>query len=220
MSAVHDTVPSPGLPGNSERAVLSLSNEKQRQLVIQELGVQRIRTEDKTAFALTILGLRPANLVGSGVMINPPDVGQVIENADERFNVATGCVIRAGLHHSYLRSGGRTTFYVANDQGWLERIAKADKQRDHRALGECFGFPETAIDAWMNGELLDMQEGHRLAWQQGIGVAAFLMWRLSRDHASEELETAARWSQAVQTASPQIFAQQCRWAEIMTPSPA
>ena len=77
---------------------------------------------------------------------------------------------------------------------------------DHRTLGRLFGFPQTAIDAFV-----------RDGWKCCIGkmdlpqevqdqdYALFLQFALSKDNWRNEIETAQRWYEALLKYAPAIL---------------
>jgi hypothetical protein len=94
----------------------------------------------------------------------------------------------------------RLTLYVAGDEHWLKRMQQADRERDPQLLGECFGFPPSAIKAYVDRRALSPDRV-----RADTATLAFAQFMLSRDHSLEDLETAARWADAVKKLSPAIY---------------
>ncbi|HVQ44104.1 MAG TPA: hypothetical protein VMT30_04025 [Candidatus Saccharimonadia bacterium] len=92
------------------------------------------------------------------------------------------------------------TIFVARDQPTLEFIKAADAANDARALGQAYGFPETATDAYLAGHI----EHASAVGESDPAVLAFAAYGLSPEHGAEELAVARRWADAVRQASPRI----------------
>lgn len=77
---------------------------------------------------------------------------------------------------------------------------------DSHAVGIALGYPETAVDAFVN-----QHRALTIAPSQVPGidpeVDMFAGFRLSADHYKEELETARRWAETVKAVSPRIYAE-------------
>lgn len=97
------------------------------------------------------------------------------------------------------------TLYAASNATWLEKMRRANREGDERLAGECFGFPPTAIEAYVKDELLPGDEQDRLA--PSPEVRAFAMYRVSRECPEADLQTAQRWATAVKAASPVLYHQ-------------
>jgi hypothetical protein len=99
----------------------------------------------------------------------------------------------------------RITLSIAMDEVWLEKMRRADHEMDERLMGECFGFTQTAIDGYINDELLTSEEQDALA--PSNEVRAFDTYRVSKTSPEADLEPAHRWAAAVKTASPTMYSQ-------------
>lgn len=96
----------------------------------------------------------------------------------------------------------RLTLFVASDRDWLQKLRDADERRDPRLLGECFGFPRTAVDAYLFHRAIAPDRLRKIP----VETKAFAQYMLSRDHTAEDLATAERWAAATSRLSPKIYA--------------
>lgn len=91
---------------------------------------------------------------------------------------------------------------VADSPDNLARLQAAYDSRDPRLLGEVFGYPETAVDAYVTGSAVNPKDAMP---DLDPVTQAFTQYKVSPDHVAEELATGERWAAAVQVASPNIF---------------
>lgn len=92
-----------------------------------------------------------------------------------------------------------------------EKLARLTKARDDREIGLSLGYPRTAVDAYVNGTLLDYEElrkslpQERLQALQKEGVFKFLDFHPSKDHWQEELEIARKRLALIKEKSQKIY---------------
>lgn len=88
--------------------------------------------------------------------------------------------------------------YVGKDEFWLEKMIQADKNKNDELLGRCYGYPDTAIEAFV---------GRRQRYEKRIGgiSIAFTGFIFSQDNYEQGLqECSIRWQLTVQQLSPQL----------------
>jgi hypothetical protein len=95
----------------------------------------------------------------------------------------------------------RLMLYVARDQQWLEKLKTAERTDDDQALGEIYGFPPTAVAAFVDGTRIPPVEVTPTP-----ELAAFAAYMVSPDHAAEDVQTAQRWAGQVRELSPRLYA--------------
>lgn len=93
--------------------------------------------------------------------------------------------------------------YVASSQDWLRRIVLAHKAGDSIGYGRAVGFPEPAIAAYAADTCVSPRD---CKVEIELEAMAFARFMVSKDYARGDLETARRWSRAVQSADPDLFA--------------
>jgi hypothetical protein len=113
--------------------------------------------------------------------------------------------------------------YVGRDDNWLNRLMKADDEDNDLECGRCYGFPKTAIEAYM-GERerfygkFDVQMGHYTIVQCLFELAEediphekldpFIQFVFSQDNFRQEfISTSLRWHNVVRRLSPKIYDQ-------------
>ncbi len=94
---------------------------------------------------------------------------------------------------------GQYAIYPAKDKNWLERIIKAERSKDHIELGRCFGFPETAIQAYL-GERQRLES----VVAEGLPIRAVTSFVCSADFWRKEAEVLERWDDTLATLSPKL----------------
>ena len=81
-----------------------------------------------------------------------------------------------------------------------ERLKAAFNKQDEYAKGIAFGFPVTAVEAFVRGEGISLPP--TLSDDPGVAFAEFIF---SPNHFQEELMVGDRWARAVRDASPTIY---------------
>jgi hypothetical protein len=104
-------------------------------------------------------------------------------------------------------AGGQDTItlYFAHDPAWLNAMRRADHEGDERLMGQCASFTSTAIEAYIQDDLLTREEQDALA--PSDEVRAFGTFRVSRKSPEADLQVAQTWATAVKATSPTIYAQ-------------
>lgn len=93
--------------------------------------------------------------------------------------------------------------YVARSEDDLERLLEAMENDDERELGRCFGYPETAIQAYL-GELPPF-EGDKNSYG---ALRFFMMFEMSDEFLDDEISSASRrWHDTVRRLSPRLYAE-------------
>ncbi|GEM_PF-6947074 len=104
-----------------------------------------------------------------------------------------------GLTTDY--TGEFYTLAIATTEDFLTRIVKAYENFDHYELGKCFGFPETAIEAFIGKR--PMFNGFI---EKGTALEYFTSFAFSADNYKEELEsTSLRWQKTIEVLSPILY---------------
>lgn len=101
----------------------------------------------------------------------------------------------------------RQRFFVALSQYDAKRLKRADEEADGKVLGELFGFPKTAISAYIssnnpNSDLLRIRD---LGVDPKAECAPFCQFALSSDHWREELGVAQRWGEIIKEYAPTLY---------------
>lgn len=95
-----------------------------------------------------------------------------------------------------LRSDGHATdaFVSLNSEG-IDAYLAAERTGDMATIGRLFGYPETAVEAFVKDENMDSDEQDRFMEAAGIPVTtvALPLFRFSKTHAAEELVVVKDW---------------------------
>lgn len=91
--------------------------------------------------------------------------------------------------------------YIARTAEDLERVKLANETNDARLYGQSYGFPNSAIDAYVSNTTVspDLVDG------MTPEVRAFAQYGFSESNAPDEIATAQQWHDAVLDASPVIY---------------
>ncbi len=97
------------------------------------------------------------------------------------------------------------TLYIGGSAEQAEAVKSAHEKGDERALGLALGYPETAVEAYMDSTVIPMSNV-----STDPKDLAFRRFLLSPGHAAEELQTVRRWTAAVAQTSPDLYAEVMR----------
>lgn len=98
----------------------------------------------------------------------------------------------------------KITIEVARNEEIKESLKKALAEEDHTKLGELYGFPKTAIEAFNkpNGLIKFDELPDDIRNDEAY---AFYTFEMSRDNFREEFETIKKWSEFVKQSSQKIY---------------
>lgn len=147
-------------------------------------------SSDRRAIVLIIGGLKPATTVTLRE--------QMVEEGPEFIAQLSACGLNAGVRSSE-GPDDHAELLIAQDVATLERLRGAYGYEHHREYGELMGYPETAIDAFIQKQMLDTRA------QEISPKIMNPTMRLSRGHWPEELHQLARWSAFVSIVSPELM---------------
>lgn len=131
---------------------------------------------------LVLAGEKPVATVTSGHW-QETDTGRT-RVADDPSEVAA-FLDQLGLVHQLRPDQYGTDATIAQSAEVLEEYERAAQAGDHEAIGRLYGYPATAVDAFVHGDLLDAVEAEKLIAEAGLTQPAF---GLSAGHYREELE--------------------------------
>lgn len=105
------------------------------------------------------------------------------------------------------------TFVVSKDQENFSRLQKAIEKGDDREIGLALGYPKTAVEAFAEGKLLDIEELKKSLSKeereelQKEGIFKFGMeeFHYSKDHWREELEVVRRHKRLIEEKFPNLY---------------
>lgn len=163
--------------------------EDRRSLAIEYLKTIE-RPEDRLALGLLIKGTKPAALL-----------------SDKGFTLTA--VQASGLPF-YLRGRGvenSLPIVVAQDEQILEELRRVqdleDGHQHNIELGHLLGYPDTAVKAFGNHEIIDRDLLPASVHESGI--LEFVTFSFSEDHWREELETLKEQIRSVADIDPELM---------------
>lgn len=100
-------------------------------------------------------------------------------------------------------------FYIAKRKENLDLLMKAIETEDDKLLGQLYGFPDSAVNAYLKGEgqTLDTNLSSEIEKQGNISFDkfAFARFNLSKNNWQEELGTSEKWANEVKKTSPKLY---------------
>lgn len=143
---------------------------------------------EKKLLFLALAGAKPVSAAGSSHWVTTERGGRAAP--DDPVEVGD-LLQRLGLCYEIEVRETVTMAYTS-----LERTSLSDflaVRNDHREAGRWFGYPMTAVDAFVSGTLMESEE--QVAVIGVFGLPVFQTFRLSRDHAAAEIEVMRQWWQ-------------------------
>lgn len=148
------------------------------------LNTEKGNRTDQQSLFLTIAGYKPVSLIGSGDKVKT-DTGWRLVPTDKKLIAKIFDTF--DLHHT-MQSGEYTTdCLVSRNPKLLDLIV----ERDHATVGLLYGYPKSAVDALIEGSLMDKNEQERLLDNEGLFYAPF---RLSMANFAKEIELLHTWN--------------------------
>ena len=80
----------------------------------------------------------------------------------------------------------------------MDKLIKLDPTKDHAEYGQLMGYPQTAIDAFVNGKLLTDKD-----YPDMRGIIFNI--KFSQGHWPDELKILKEWSEAIRKYSPETY---------------
>lgn len=141
---------------------------------------------EKKHLFLALAGAKPVSAAGSSHWVKTERGGKA--GPDDPAEVSR-LLQRLGLAYK-LEAGDTTTLaYVSLRQASLDSYLAA--RNDHREAGRWFGYPMTAVEAFVTGESMPFKD--QQAAEQALDVPVFSTFRLSKSHAAAELAVMRQW---------------------------
>ena len=142
--------------------------------------------EEKQILFLAVAGAKPVSAPRSCHWVRTEHGGH--SAPDDQVKVA-GLLEQLGLSYIIELKKTLTMAYVSLQRTSLDHFL-ADRGND-RETGRWFGYPMTAVEAFVAGDSMAIEE--QQAAEQALGVPVFSTFRLSRTNAAVELELMRQW---------------------------
>lgn len=140
---------------------------------------------------LIFLGLKPATEVDVAPWNDSPQkIAQAIKDAG---------LIVAKKNSKDVNGKKFTILAIARDKETLLRLKQAEGNKDHQEYGRLMGYPDTAIDAFLDDEKLLPEKDYPDMTDK------FMNFKLSKDHWQEEIKVITKWSQAIKQYAPKVY---------------
>jgi len=102
------------------------------------------------------------------------------------------------------RNVERAAYIYGNSRGDIQKLKKAMEENDEDLMGKMFGFPQTAIDAFKKGEIIDDNDLPKEIKEEDYFKFA-TSFKMSKEHWREELGYIKKWADFVKEKSPKIY---------------
>ena len=152
--------------------------------------------QDKVALALTFLDKKPASWIDVSKRYYQTETkekeNEILDRLKKKKTQVQQILDELGFIYEIekFRTKEQTTynsgynFLVSKSSEDLFRLKKAIKIGDDKNIGQCFGYPKTAIEGFINNNTLDYnelpkEESKRLIKEE---TSKFFDFRLSKDH--------------------------------------
>lgn len=190
---------------NFNRPPQPISPENEKELVAK---IEAIKTTDDTKADIVLLW---KDLKKASDIIITGDSEMTEAEREVTCREAEDLFKKLGL--SYVKNNremvaalGIAEYIVSKNQTDMLLYQKAwnqDGDTEAKTLGNLLGFPDTAIEAYQAGEVLD--ESMLPEDVVSLDTRAFLWYKLSKDHWQEEIKTAEKWARQIQKTDSQLY---------------
>lgn len=97
----------------------------------------------------------------------------------------------------------RRVVWIGRTPEDVDRMEQAYKANDAKLLGQAYGFPDTAIQAYLAQNPIPYNEVGN--YVSDPDARAFSKYVLSKDNWQDEIKVAQEWAKAIKVASPKIY---------------
>jgi hypothetical protein len=170
---------------------------------------------------LTIVGEKPLTSIEFGIeeekRWKAEELFQGLKTILGKLNLTVQKIERPGMEKNEIA----IYIFVAKSNEIISKAIEAWKKKDEETIGELYGYPETAVKAFVEAmEDFKTKEKELLLpgenWVEHIDeetrkeiarkrLLEFVGFRLSREHYKEELKVAERWRGAVERICPEFL---------------
>jgi hypothetical protein len=182
-------------------------------------AIPNLTNQDKMNILLVFKGLKPATILEFVAPAHDEhaniEIAEYVQGLCEllqsqNFLVHKDCEdenANSG-EEGFARDFNHYSVYTAKTPENLSMLVESDTEEDRKTKdykrGKVLGYPDTAIHAWIDGNILkDVQELPEDV--RDSGVLKFVNFRLSRDHWRDELEQVSNEALTVKEMSPALY---------------
>jgi hypothetical protein len=195
---------------------LDLSDDKVQHAITDLKAIEGIPTIDKIFILLVANGDKPS--MHTGFFSEPLPLGQPILKPDIAQKEMLESIINdLGLSYKTqtktlekvidgeLMSSVWIVFCVARQPNVVEALYNARVDDDERTEGLLLGYPESAVDAFVNGTMLDMDDVPVSTDHVTANEMKLLNHRLSKDDWQQEVRYLADYARSIQQLCPELY---------------
>jgi hypothetical protein len=179
--------------------------------LIEQSGSLLPSLSDQVNLLLVISKQKPATFISRTVCKQCPFRGS--DRLEEFLVEIKKFLDQLGVFYRVIRRKDAHDFviiYVASSREILSRILLAEKSNNERELGRCFGYPETAIEAYL-GERKRKEsflKTHKHFSYYRYPVRFFAQFMFSEEFYKEEMKsTSLKWLKITKKLSPYLYSE-------------
>ncbi|HET8884281.1 MAG TPA: hypothetical protein VFM68_02320 [Candidatus Saccharimonadales bacterium] len=185
-------------------------NEQAR--AIATLEATPLAVHDKVNILATLAGVKPAcSATLSTSSWHDHEAPLTVPSDDiEQVRHALSLASLASTVWHYRQSRGSkkqyvVEFFVAKQQQVVDQLVSAVHAGDDRKLGHLFGFPKTAVEAYITGTVIPIRERARSTADVSEEHMLFLQHMISQANAEDEVRYLPNYAAHVYALSPTIY---------------
>jgi len=212
------------------------SNKDKEKVDIEEIENSHfLFTQDRMILILTYIGEKPATKIEFSYIEQRPydDLNKVTLEREklERLLKKLGLKFKIIKRIMVNENGFEKItfeFLISKDEKKIEELEKAINEKDERKMGELYGYPKTAVDAYVKSmrilkedrkdemDILLESIFDRKKWFDSLseeersklikeGVLSFQTFTFSKKHWGEELDFVRRWQSIIREKAPRLY---------------
>jgi hypothetical protein len=172
----------------------SVAEEEVNAENVEKIEMLKLGSIAKAELVLISLGLKKSTELT--LMKNNESREQV-----EKILAETGLVCRQKDEKKDLQKNAISTLAIARSEDVLDKLEGVEAYADHVEYGRLMSFPESAVKAFGNKELL-LDDADYPSMK---GIISGLEFKLSKDNYRKEMELLHEWSDAIKKYAPDTY---------------
>jgi hypothetical protein len=220
---------------SKENFKIEFNKDKEKVDIEQIENLDFLGTQDRMILILTYLGEKPVTKIELSYIEQYPytDLNEIILKREklERLLKKLGLKFKI-IKRIIVNENGfeeiTFEFLISRDKKKIEELEKAINENDSRKMGELYGYPKTAVDAYVKSmrilkekrknkrDILLESIFDRKKWFDSLseeersklieeGVLNFLTFTFSKKHWREELDVVRKWQSIIKEKSPRLY---------------
>jgi hypothetical protein len=216
---------------SKENFKIEFNKDKEKFDIEQIENLNFLGTQDRMILILTYLGEKPVTKIEVSYIEQHPyaDLNEIILERKklERLLKKLGLKFKI-IKRIIVDENGfeeiNFEFLISRDKKKIEELEKAINENDERKMGELYGYPKTAVDAYVKSRRFlkehkkDELESifDRKKWFDSLseeersklieeGVLNFQTFTFSKKHWREELDVVRKWQSIIREKAPRLY---------------